>query len=257
MAAGGTHYDEDLAYVQAAGFGGLAKTAISALVPRLRACGAEKVIDVGCGAGVTTRALVDEGFAPLAIEPSGALPAIARHAAPRAEFRHASVYEVSLEPCDAILAIGEPLTYHADETDAEERHQGFFREAHRVLRREGLLVFHVITAGEPPLDSRSRQSGEDWAVLSESREDPERRRLARTIETFRQVAGGTYQRGREVHAVRIFEEYALCAWLDAAGFDVETSTCYGSHPLAPRRKAFFAMRRSAPRPTKPAGERQR
>jgi SAM-dependent methyltransferase len=254
MTARATHYDEDLAYIQAAGFDGLAKAAIAALVPRLRACGTKRVIDVGCGAGVTTRALVDEGFAPLAIEPSGALLDIARKTAPRAEFRHASVYEVSLEPCDAILAIGEPLSYHPDEADAEARLRGFFREAERALRPEGLLVFDVITTGEPPLDSRSWQSGEDWAVLSESKEAPERRRLTRTIETFRKVPGGTYRRGREVHAVRIFEENVLCAWLDAAGFDVATSTSYGSHPLAPRRRAFFATRRCASRPTMPEGE---
>ena len=81
-----TCYDEDLAFIQALGFGEVAAAAIAAVIPRLTARGARRVIDVGCGAGVSTKALVEAGFDTLAIEPSAALLALAREAAPTARF---------------------------------------------------------------------------------------------------------------------------------------------------------------------------
>src|SRR6478752_2032123 len=110
-------YADDLAFIHAEGFGALAEGAIAALLPRLRASGVRRVIDIGCGAGITTRALVDAGFETLAIEPSASLLARAREAAPAATFRQASAYATELVPCDAILALGEPLTYHAPDDD--------------------------------------------------------------------------------------------------------------------------------------------
>jgi SAM-dependent methyltransferase len=238
-----TLYEEDLAYVQAAGFGDFAAGAIAAILPRLRAAGVRRVIDVGCGAGVTTKALVEAGFETLAIEPSAPLAAIARAAAPGAELRQESMYETILPPCDAVLAIGEPLTYHAPGVDAEGRLRGFFREVGRALRPGGLFVFDVITTGEGSLDAKGWRAGDDWVVLYETKEERPERKLTRAIEIFRQAEDRLYRRSRETHHVRIFDAAALTAWLDREGFSVEVSTAYGDHALGPRRTAFMASRR--------------
>lgn len=236
-------YDEDLAFIQAAGFGELAAAATAALIPELKARGARRVIDVGCGAGVSTKALVAAGFDTLAIEPSAALLELARQAAPLAEFRQTSAYDVALDSCDAILAIGEALTYHAPTEEAEARLQGFFAGAGRALRKGGLLVFDLIETGDEPLTARAWKAGPDWAVLSASAEESDLMRLTRTIETFRDGGGGSYRRRSEVHHVRLFERRAVRSWLEQAGFDVETSTQYGSFALPRRRVAFYASRR--------------
>jgi SAM-dependent methyltransferase len=237
-------YGDDLAYIQGVGFGGLATGAAPPIIERLRSAriAVRRVIDVGCGAGITTRALVQAGFDVLAIEPSASLLAMARRAAPTARFLEASAYDASLEPCDAILAVGEPLTYHEPEVDADTRLRRFFHGAARVLVPGGLLVFDVITSEGPPLDSRGWSSGEDWAILYRSSEDRESHRLTRSIETFRKSGGG-YRRGREVHLVKLFDVRSLRSWLDDEGFEVETSQRYGEQPLGPRRLAFFATLR--------------
>ena len=236
-----TLYDEDLAYIQAAGFGNHAARAIAEVIPRLRAAGARRVLDIGCGAGVTTRALVEAGFAVTAIEPSAPLLAAARAAAPAAEFIAGSVYDVALPACDAILAIGEPLTYHEPDTDAEGRLERLFRNAHAVLPAGGLFIFDVITSGEASLDARGYTTGEDWAVLYTAREHEAH--LTRWIETFRRTDDGMYRRGKETHHVRVFHAGLVRDWL-ARGFDVETAETYGEYQLLPRRTAFFATRRA-------------
>ena len=243
--ASGEHafYDEDLAFIQAAGFGELAAAAIAAVIPKLKARGARRVIDVGCGAGVSTKALVDAGFDTLAIEPSAALLELARQAAPLAEFRQASAYDLALESCDAILAIGEGLTYHAPTEDAEARLHGFFGGASRALRKGGLMVFDLIETGDESLNARAWKAGPDWAVLSASAEDSERMQLTRDIETFRDDGGGSYRRRSEVHHVRLFQRRVVASWLEQAGFDVEVATGYGSFRLPRRRVAFYATRR--------------
>lgn len=235
-------YEADLAFIHAVAFGDVASAAITSLIPRLKAGRAQRVTDVGCGAGVSTKALVDAGFDTLAIEPSLALLDVARKAAPAAGFLHASAYDVTLPPCDAILAIGEVLTYHGPTEDADSRLRRFFASATAALPKGGRLVFDVIETGSAPLNARTWKSGPEWAVLSASTEDVEGRRLTREIETFRDLGAGSYRRSRETHHVRLFERAAVVAWLAQAGFEVETATAYGAHALPQRRVAFHATR---------------
>jgi SAM-dependent methyltransferase len=233
-------YDEDLAFVQASGFGEIAAAAVAAIIPQLKARGARRVVDVGCGAGVSTKALVDAQFDTLAIERSAALLTLARSAAPSAQFQQASAYDITFDACDAILAIGEVLTYHAPTENAEARLRTFFDSASRALPKGGLVVFDVIETGNPPLSARGWKAGPDWAVLSASEEDAELRQLTRSIETFRDVGDGAYRRRSEVHHVRLFDRGAVRSWLEQAGFAVEMMTAYGSLELPRRRVAFCA-----------------
>jgi SAM-dependent methyltransferase len=239
-------YDEDLAYIQAVAFSALANGAMPAVIDRLRASRTpvRRVIDVGCGAGVSTRALVGAGFDTWAIEPSPSLLAIARNTAPGARFTLGSVYDVALEPCEAILALGEPLTYHAPEIDADARLRALCERAARALAPGGLMIFDLIEAEGAPLDARGWSSGDDWAILYETREERSVRGLIRSIETFRRPVADAiaYRRSREAHHVRTFATRDVQQWIEDAGFSVETADRYGAYPLAPRRRAFFATR---------------
>lgn len=237
-------YRDDLAFIQHAGYGGLARGAAPAIVDRLRAAGARRVVDVGCGAGVLTRALVDAGLDVVAIDPSPELLAIARREAEGARFVQGSAYDTPIDPCDAVIALGEPLTYHAPDVDADARVDAFFAAASAALRTSGLLIFDVIELGAPSLATRNWAAGDDWAVLVETTEHG--RHLTRAIETFRRV-GDTYRRDREVHHVRLFDASSLTAMLERHGFAVHTATTYGDQLLPPRRSAFFAERSAATR----------
>lgn len=236
-------YKEDLAYIQAAAFGGLAQGAAPEVLRLLNAAAIpiRQVLDIGCGAGPLTAALVQAGFEATGIDQSAELLAIARASVPQARFAHNSIYAAEIPPCEAILAVGEPLTYHDEGADGDGLVKGFLERASDVLPSGGLLLFDVIELGEPSLAGRAWSSGDDWAVLVDTEENKDSRTLVRDIQTFRRV-DRFYRRGREVHRVRLFDTRTLLDQLATCGFTTETAQAYGAHRLGPRRRAFFCTR---------------
>jgi SAM-dependent methyltransferase len=236
-------YGQDLTYIQAAAFGGLARGAAPEIVRLLKSAAIpiRSVVDAGCGAGVLAAALVEAGFSVTGIDNSGELLKAARAGVPEARFVNASIYEVEIPCCQAVIAVGEPLTYHAADAEADRLVQSFFERVSAILPSGGVLIFDVIETGEPSLSGRFWSSGEDWAVLSQTSEDQAARTLVRTIETFRRV-GDLFRRGREIHHVRLFETRELSSQLAGFGFAVRITQAYGAQPLAPRRRAFFCSR---------------
>ena len=236
-------YKQDLAHIQAVAFGDLAQGSSPEIIRLLKCAPTQipRVVDVGCGAGPLSGALVEAGFDVTGIDSSAELLAIARAAISRAHFIHGSVYETQIPACEAIVALGEPLTYNAEGTNADFLVEGFFRGAADVLPAGGMLIFDVIELGSPSLAGRFWSSGRDWAVLAETEEDLGSRTLVRNIETFRRV-DQMYRRGCEVHRVRLFDTAALRNQLAACGFSTETAQACGTQKLSPRRRAFFPTR---------------
>jgi SAM-dependent methyltransferase len=234
-------YQRDLAYIQAAAFGKLAQGAAPEIIRLLKRASVQirRVVDVGCGAGPLIAALADAGFEVTGIDTSAELLSIARTAVSR--FIHGSVYKVQIPSCEAIVALGEPLTYHEEPAAADSLVESFFRRASEILPTGGMLIFDVIELGEPSLAGRYWNSGEDWAVLVETEEDQGARTLVRNIETFRRV-GNLYRRGRETHRIRLFETSTVLSQLAAYGFSTKTEPAYGAQQLGPRRRAFFSTR---------------
>jgi len=241
-----TLYQCDLAYVHAVAFETLARGAASEIVQRLKSSSARirKVLDVGCGAGPLTKLLVGAGFGVTGVDTSAEMLELARANVPAARFVHASVYDLPLRDCDAVVAVGEGLTYHPEGTDADKLISDFFQRVAEALPAGGLLIFDVIVLGEPSLAGRTWHSGEDWAVLVDTSENQAERRLVRNIEVFRRV-GEAYRRSHEVHSVQLFDVSTLCDQLAAYGFATETSRCYGAQQLPQRRRAIFATRLAA------------
>jgi trans-aconitate methyltransferase len=238
-----TLYQSDLAYVHATAFEALARGAAHDIILRLQNSIApvRKVIDMGCGAGPLTKALVDGGFEVIGVDASAEMLELARVSVPTARFVHASIYDTEICDCDAVVAVGEPLTYHPEEADADSLVSTFFQRVADALPPGGLLIFDVIGLGEPSLAGRTWNSGEDWAVLAETTENQTARTLVRKIEVFRRIRD-TYSRSQEVHRVHLFDVATLCNQLSCCGFATETSRSYGVQELPPRRHAFFATR---------------
>jgi SAM-dependent methyltransferase len=238
-------YQCDLAYVHASAFEALARGAAGEIVRLLRSFPPQirRVLDLGCGAGPLTKALLDAGFDVTGVDTSAAMLELARANVPAAHFLCASLYDTQIQGYDALVALGEPLTYHPRGVDAEGIVSDFFQRAAEALPAGGMLIFDVIGLGEPSLVGRSWSSGEDWAVLVETSENQTEKTLVRSIEVFRRI-GDTYRRSHEVHSIRLFDIETLRKQLASCGFAAEVSQSYGAQPLPPRRHAFFAMRQT-------------
>jgi len=238
------YYEEDLAYIHHVGFSALAHEASPWIVSKLRRAGIKKgtIVELGCGGGVLLAALTAAGYETLGIDASAPILDIASKTAPAATLVHASLYEVPLPRCAAVIAMGEGLNY-VTETDAPPNTPELFARIAAALDSNGLFLFDVITRGRDANRSyRSWAAGPDWACLVETIPEPDGCHLRRAITTFRSVDGSSYRRGHEEHRVYLFSRVQLQSQLKEAGFRVSTAHAYGPVPLAPGRSLFICRR---------------
>lgn len=235
-------YRADLAFVHDAGFGELARRATPELIERLRLGGISGdglVVELGCGSGISAERFVRAGYDVLGVDVSRAMLSLARRRVPSARFVRASLHELEIPPCQAVVALGEAIAYVPVRGRAPSLARLFAKVA-RALPPGGLFVFDLISKSGPPLASRGFRSADDWAVLSETRERGAK--LERHITTFRRK-GALFQRSVELHAQRLVDPAEIARMLRRAGFRVSRGDAYGKVKLLPRRVAFIALKR--------------
>lgn len=233
-------YSSDLAYVHDCGFGDYARRAAPELERLLRDHGIRRglVVEFGCGGGTVARHLTSAGYELLGIDISPAMIRIARTRAPGARFRVGSLASARIPACDAIVAIGEVVTYMVNDPlrkAAARTHQrqlaDFFRRAFRALRPGGLLIFDFMESPERRTYAAKSRGGADWAIALSAHIDRTGRTLTRRMVIFREIEG-VLRRSEETHYVRIYPRAAIVAALRRAGFSVVVRGRLGKVRLA-------------------------
>jgi SAM-dependent methyltransferase len=225
-------YARDLAYIHDAGFGEFAARAAPEIVRLLRARGIRRgrIVEIGCGAGTVARVLADAGFEVLGIDVSPAMIRLARRRAPQAAFRLASLATARLPPCEAIVAVGEVVSYvprgSLSRRAQQRRLTAFLQHARRALRPGGVLLFDFIDSIRGRTYARKRLTGRDWAIAVRAFAGTGGRTLTRRIETFRQ-AGEGYRRATETHRLRVCSREEMRELLGRCGFAVVFSRRIG------------------------------
>lgn len=238
----GQGYGSDVAFIHDAAFGDWAREGSAALLGRLRAAGCDEglIVDLGCGSGITAALLTESGYRVFGIDQSRAMLELARRRAPPAEFVCASVFEVELPLCQAVVAIGEVFNYLFDASADAERLQGLFGRVFDALAPGGLFVFDVARAGRVPGGKASAfKRAADWAILYEASEEGSL--LTRHITTFRR-RGELFERTEETHQLRLHVPFRISSALIASGFEVEVGDRFGEAPLAPGLAVFVATK---------------
>jgi SAM-dependent methyltransferase len=235
-------YGKDLAYVHDAGFLDLAEQATPLVVEMLAQRGIEegRIIELGCGSGVTAAALTAAGHQVLGIDASRAMVELARTRAPGANFRIGSWVDAQIPECDAVLAIGEVLGYTGSARGTKAELVDLFGRVRSALRPDGLLIFDLAIPGRVPGGEQSAfRVGEDWAILYTAGESGPH--LQRRITTFRRIGGGaTYRRTEEVHRLRLWHSREIDKMLREAHFRVQIRRGYGGAAFAPGHRVFVA-----------------
>lgn len=236
-------YKNDLAYIHDTGFGDFARTSAPWLLETLRANGIDKglVVDLGCGTGIWSRELSRAGYRVLGIDISPAMIEIARKRVPRGKFRTGSLLRVKLPMCDAVTSLGECLNYLFDKSNSIGQLRGVFERVYSALKPGGLFVFDIAEPGRGKGSPQRHRQGKDWAVLSDTVEDPDTNRLTRRITTFRK-RGKNYVRGEEVHVLQLYGRSEVADELRGAGFRVRTLSGYGEQTMLVGCVAFMARK---------------
>jgi len=236
-------YATDLAYVHDAGFGDLARRAAPEIVRLLRARGTRRghLVEVGCGSGISAQHFAAGGYQVTGIDRSAAMIRLARQRAPRARFRVAAIERFRLPACDAVIAIGEIVSYLPGGVPALRR---LFRRVHDALRPGGVFIFDFIESAAGRTFATKSFGRDDWALEARATFDPLRSTLTRHIVVARTV-GRRVRRATEIHRVRVYTRAAVRRALIGAGFSVQMSRSYGACRLMAGDVAVVAAR-SAP-----------
>ncbi|NEP18533.1 MAG: class I SAM-dependent methyltransferase [Leptolyngbya sp. SIO4C1] len=240
-----TGYQTDLAYIHDAGFSGYVLGALPGILEILDDCCSpgDRVVDLGCGGGLSTQRFVKAGYQVLGIDISPAMIDLAQQRVPAANFQVGSCLKVKLPTCRAVVAIGECLNYCLDPDSSAETLQLFLQNVYAALKPGGCLIFDLLEPSPDQVDQviKGFTEGEGWLVLYEKSEDRSQL-LTRRIITFRQV-GEAYRRSDETHRQQLYHSAEVESWLSQAGFEVNSSNSYGTFQLPSAHRAFVARKR--------------
>jgi SAM-dependent methyltransferase len=238
MAATRPLYLTDLAYIHDRAFGDLANGMAPELIRILARHGIRRgrIVDAGCGSGILARHLLDAGYRVIGIDASPAMIRLARARAPKATFRVASIAKASMPRCDAVVAIGEVMTYLPSRRAVER----FFRRVRAALAPGGLFLFDFIESGERRHYAPKIRGGDDWALVAQAGLARDGRVITRRLTMFRKVRG-TYRRSRETHHVRVYSRDEMAAALARAGFVGAMRRSFGKYRLMTGDVAVVAM----------------
>jgi SAM-dependent methyltransferase len=236
-------YREDLAYIHDVGFRSYVLQAMPGVLAVLQQQNilTNLVVDLGCGSGLSSEELIKAGYRVLGVDISAAMIAIARRRVPQAEFQIASLFDVKIPRCRAVLAIGECLNYLFD--SEHQTLMPLFQRIYDALEAGGVFVFDIAEPGQVTSTTpiKTFTEGEDWFVLVEKQENPEQQILTRRIISLRQM-GSDYRRDDEVHQQRLYAAETIVDMLQHVGFAVETQPRYGEFALPSAHAAFMARK---------------
>jgi SAM-dependent methyltransferase len=233
------YYSSDLAFIHDAGYSDFAASAAPGLLATLKHAGLTRsaIVELGCGAGAVTRALVAAGHHVLGIDASPAMIRLARANVPQARFTIGRLPTAAIPPCDGVVAISEVVNYMAGRGSFVR----LFRRVFRALPPGGVFVFDVREPGRPGPPVVNGRVGRNWAVLSITTEDPARGTLKRSITSFRRV-GRRFRRTDETHRLTLLPAAELARRLQDAGFVVGVTREYGTFRLPPNHAVLTARK---------------
>jgi len=234
-------YRTDLAHIHDAAFSDFAKAVAPEIMRTLRRAGVGdgRVVEFGCGSGVLAAHLHRSGYEVSAFDISPAMIRLARKNAPGVRFRVASLRSADIPSCDAVVGIGEVVTYVSGGRNSLQR---FFSRAHAALRPGGLLIFDFLESASHRTYPTKTLKGSHWTLAVSATFSRSRRILTRRMTITRPVRRGE-RRTRETHHVRVFDRKMIDRLLKQYGFAVTMRRSYGRYRLLPGDVAVIARRR--------------
>jgi SAM-dependent methyltransferase len=193
------------------------------------------VVEIGCGSGLLTRALVDAGHRVIATDASPAMLDLAQQWADGAEdIRQVTLPDDPLPSADAIVGVGHALNYLPDAETIDRALEAIAR----ALRPEGVLALDIcdLEWGEHRRDAPNLGLvGDDWAIVSRF-STPSPDKFIREMTTFVPNGDGSWRRDDERHDNILIDTARAAEVLASTGLKVEVRSSFGTeqHPVGLR-----------------------
>jgi SAM-dependent methyltransferase len=226
------YYRDDLALVHHLGFGFHADLVAPGILKLLEPVRERNglLVELGCGSGLLTRYLLDAGLRVIATDASPSMLALATQTAPKAEgFAVLALPDDPIPRCDAIVAVGHPLSYLPD---AESIDRAFIAMAN-ALNPGGVLAVDIcdLEWGAARRDAGTTgRVGDDWAIITEF-SVPSPDRFVRQMATFLRNEDGTWRRDDERHDNVLIDTTRVPGLLAQHDVDATVASSFGDETL--------------------------
>ena len=185
-----------------------------------------RVLDVGCGTGTLSFALIQSGYAVTGLDLSEDMLVIASEKAKKRnvaiELIHRDMRELEgLSGFDCVLIAVDSLNYLENETDVKQTFAG----VHAVLNPSGWLIFDVHTPHkmtETFKDYLYVENDDELTYIWHIEAGAHPLSVVHELTIFAQNENNSYSRTIEHHHQRTFEMVQYKKWLAEAGFEVIT-----------------------------------
>jgi SAM-dependent methyltransferase len=199
------------------------------------------VVEIGCGSGLLTKALVGAGHRVVATDASPAMLDLAAHWADGAEEIHRlTLPDDPLPFADAIVGVGHALNYLGD-VEAIDRS---LLAIARALGPGGVLALDICDRrwGEARRDAPNLGLvGDDWAIVTRF-STPSPDRFVREMTTFVRNQDGSWRRDEERHDNVLVDTARLPHLLASAGVEAEVRDSFGDEQLPVGLRALVGIR---------------
>jgi SAM-dependent methyltransferase len=239
----GPYYRRNLALVHHKGFAFHAATCTPGVLELLEPVRRRRglVVEIGCGSGLLTGALVKAGHRVIATDASPAMLELARDGIDGAEeIRRVTLPDDPLPAADAIVGVGHALNYLPDAVAVARA----LRAMARVLRPGGILAVDIcdleygLARREAPDLARVE---EDWAIVTRI-STPSADSFVRQMTVFVRGDDGSWHRDDERHDNVLIDTSALPALLGSEGVEAEVRGAFGSEQLPVGLRALVGRR---------------
>ena len=238
------YYRDDLALVHHLGYGFHADLVgpgvLAHLQPVLERNGL--VVELGCGSGLLTRHLIDAGHRVIASDASPAMLNLARQTVPDAEgLMEIVLPDDPIPACDAIVSVGHPLSYLADEASIDRA----LAAAAEALRPGGVMAVDIcdLEWGTYRLDAPpAGRVSDDWAIVTEF-SMPTPSRFVRQIAVFLRNEDGSWRRDDERHDNVLIDTSKVPSLLARHGVDATVALAFGEETLPIGLRAVLGRKR--------------
>lgn len=214
-------YQSDLAAIHDRAFGDHPRRAATRAIAELRRRGIRegRVVELGCGSGITSALFHAAGHAVWGVDPSPAMIELSRQRLPAESFEVRSAWDTEIPEAVAVTAIGEVLSYRS-RPDERRALEPLFARVHAALAPGGLFVLDLATPARSAGGEHRHVVEDDWALLLDF--DNDGTMLTRRITTFLRSEGAArFRRSHERHHLELYFSDHVVEALAAAGFRTE------------------------------------